>query len=135
LKFVFDTNVLLSAHLTIGMSKQVLDHCIEKHQVLLSEFIISEFQEKAEKKFKWPKGQCAFAAWNLRAHATLVDPSPLAKPVWRDKDDDNILATAIEANCDALITGDKDLLVLKKHAGFAILSPNEVMAFIGRARK
>jgi putative PIN family toxin of toxin-antitoxin system len=135
LKFGFDTNVLLSAHLTIGMSKQVLDLCIEKHQVLLSEFIISEFLIKAEKKFRWPKEQCAFAGWNLRAHVTMVDPAPLAKPVCRDKDDDNILATALAANCDALITGDKDLLVLKKYAGFTILSPNEVLAFIGKAKK
>ena len=135
MKFVFDTNVLLSAHLTIGMSKQVLDLCIEKHQVILSEFIISEFLNKAEKKFKWPKEQCAFAAWNLRAHATMVAPVPLAKPVCRDKEDDNILATAVAAGCDALITGDKDLLVLKKHGGFTILSPNEVLAFIGKAKK
>ena len=94
-----------------------------------------EFLTKAEKKFKWPKEQCAFAGWNLRAHATIVDPAPLAKPVCRDKDDDNILATALAAGCDALITGDQDLLVLKKYARFAILSPNEVMAFIGKAKK
>jgi predicted nucleic acid-binding protein len=52
-----------------------------------------------------------------------------------NKDDDAILATALAADCDALITGDKDLLVLKKYAGFAILGPNEVMAFIGKAKK
>ena len=131
---MFDTNVLLSAHVSVGMSKQILDHCIEKHQVLLSEFIIAEFVEKAEKKFKWPKDQCSFAAWNLRSHMTMVVPEPLPKPVCRDKDDDAILATAIAANADAIVTGDKDLLVLKKHKGVAILSPNEILAFIGKAK-
>ena len=132
MKFVFDTNVLLSAHLTVGMSHQIFEHCIEKHQVLLSEFIISEFLEKAESKFKWPKEQRDFAAWNLQAHATLVLPLPLPKPVCRDKDDDMVLATGIAARCDALVSGDKDLLSLKKHGGFAILAPNQVMAFIGK---
>jgi putative PIN family toxin of toxin-antitoxin system len=135
LKFVFDTNVLLSAHLSVGLSKQILDHCIERHQVVLSEFIVAEFVEKAERKFKWPKDQCAFAAWNLRAHATLVVPQALPKPVCRDKDDDAILATALAAKCDALITGDKDLLVLKRHQGIPILSPGQVLAFIGRTKR
>jgi putative PIN family toxin of toxin-antitoxin system len=134
LKFVFDTNVLLSAHVSIGMSKQVLDYCMERHQVFLSEFIVSEFLEKAEFKFKWPKDQCAFAALNLRAHVTLVENEPLPKPVCRDREDDAVLATAIAAKCDALVTGDKDLLVLKRHKGFSILSPNEVMAFIGKTK-
>ncbi len=134
MKFVFDTNVLLSAHLSVGLSKQILDHCIGKHQVILSEFIISEFVGKAEGKFKWPPDKCAFAAWNLRAHATLVVPLPLPQPVCRDRDDDTILATALAAQCDALITGDKDLLTLKKHKGIAILSPNQVLAFIGGSK-
>ena len=132
MKFVFDTNVLISAHISVGMSKQVLDHCIEKHQVILSEFIVSEFLEKTESKFKWPKAQREYAAWNLRAHVTMVNPAPLPRPVCRDRDDDQILATAIAAGCDALVTGDTDLLVLKKHGKFKILAPNQVMAFIGK---
>ena len=127
MKFVFDTNVLLSAHVSVGMSKQILDHCIEKHQVLLSEFIITEFVEKAEKKFKWPKDQCAFAAWNLRSHATLVIPQPLPKPICRDRDDDAILATAIAAKCDALVTGDKDLLDVRRIGIIRILRTSQLL--------
>ncbi len=100
MKFVFDTNVLLSAHLSVGLSKQILEHCIENHEVILSEFIIAEFLEKAESKFNWPKDQLAFAGWNLRAHATLVIPVALPKPVCRDKDDDTIRATAVAAGCE-----------------------------------
>ncbi len=135
MRFVFDTNVLLSAHVSVGLSKQILDHCVQEHQVLLSEFILDEFHDKARSKFKWPKEQADFAVWNLRAHIILVAPKLLAKPICRDQDDDMVLATAIAADCHALVTGDKDLLTLEKHAGIAIVSPNQVLAFIGAVKK
>jgi predicted nucleic acid-binding protein len=36
-----------------------------------------------------------------------------------------ILAAALTGKCDCIITGDKDLLVLKAHAGIGILSPRD----------
>jgi predicted nucleic acid-binding protein len=55
----------------------------------------------------------------------IVTPVALASPVSRDPDDDNILATAVAGSCDCIITGDKDLLVLKQFEGIKILSPRE----------
>ena len=43
----------------------------------------------------------------------------------RDPDDDNILAAAESGKCDCIITGDKDLLVLKAYKGIDILNPRE----------
>ena len=41
----------------------------------------------------------------------------------RDKDDDHILAAALKAKVDCIITGDNDLLVLKAIEGIPILFP------------
>ena len=41
-------------------------------------------------------------------------------PVCRDPDHDNILAAAISGKCDSIITGDKDLLVLKQYESIDI---------------
>ncbi|MEA2872201.1 MAG: uncharacterized protein QOH67_2177 [Hyphomicrobiales bacterium] len=53
---------------------------------------------------------------------TLVEQIPIIRVV-RDPNDDMILACAIAASADYLITRDKDLLILDKHEGIAILTP------------
>jgi predicted nucleic acid-binding protein len=58
---------------------------------------------------------------------TVVSASKLENPVCGDPDDDNILAAAISSNCDCIITGDKDLLVLKQHEGINIFSARDFL--------
>jgi putative PIN family toxin of toxin-antitoxin system len=47
--------------------------------------------------------------------------------VCRDPDDDHLLALSKDGNADILITGDEDLLVLKKFGNTRILSPAEFL--------
>jgi len=58
---------------------------------------------------------------------TVVSPAKLDQPVCRDPDDDNILAAAISGKCDCIITGDKDLLVLKQYLGINIFNPRDFL--------
>ena len=50
-----------------------------------------------------------------------------AVPQLRDPKDVYILGTAIAAQAEAIVTGDRDLLVLGKFAGIAILTPIELI--------
>ena len=45
--------------------------------------------------------------------------------VCRDPDDDQILADALINHIDVIITGDKDLLDIKKYKGVRILAPKD----------
>ena len=47
----------------------------------------------------------------------------------RDPDDDEIIATAVAGNCDFIITGDKDLLVVQRFSGIEIVSPREFLEY------
>ncbi len=58
----------------------------------------------------------------------VVTPVSLSSPVCRDPDDDHILATAVAGNCECIISGDKDLLVLKQFGDIKIFSPSEFSA-------
>ena len=49
-------------------------------------------------------------------------------PELRDPNDAKILAAAEAAGAEALITGDRDLLVLKEFQGIPILSPQEFLS-------
>jgi len=53
----------------------------------------------------------------------------LTKTLSRDADDDNILAAAGSKKVDCIVTGDKDLLVIKKYKNIKILSPRDFWSF------
>jgi len=54
--------------------------------------------------------------------------------VVRDPDDDMILACAIAAEADFLVTRDKDLLSLGSHDGIIILSPEDFLGVLRTKR-
>lgn len=123
MKIVLDTNVLIAALISRGVCHELLEHCVLRHVLFTSEFILEETQEKLIEKFGYPAELAAEVISVLRSRMKVVTPSKLESQVCRDPDDDNILAAAVSGNCDCIITGDKDLLVLKAYEGIEIFSP------------
>jgi len=58
--------------------------------------------------------------------ARILPPAEL-----RDPDDIHVLACAISAKADAIVTGDKDLLSMKTFAGIPIISAAEALKRLG----
>lgn len=58
--------------------------------------------------------------------------TPLAIPpvIATDADDDHVIATAVEAAADLLVSGDRDLLALGTHLGIRIVTPAEALRII-----
>jgi uncharacterized protein len=128
-KIVLDTNVLIAAFIARGFCHQLLEHCVRHHDLVTSEFILDEIQEKLIEKFKYTSEIAEELVSLLRSRMEIVLPKVLDTPVCRDADDDNILATAVAGNCECIITGDKDLLVLKQFKGISILNPSDFQAY------
>jgi predicted nucleic acid-binding protein len=53
--------------------------------------------------------------------------------VSRDPDYDEVLALAVSARADLIVTGDDDLLSLREHAGVRIVGPAEALRLIVRS--
>ena len=62
--------------------------------------------------------------------ATLVTPAPIQPVVLRDPDDDHVLACALAAQADLIVSGDKDLLVLKQFRGMRIVTAAQAVKII-----
>ena len=52
--------------------------------------------------------------------ATIVTPVPIERTVPADVDDDIVIATALAAGAELIVTGDSDLLVLHPFRGVQI---------------
>jgi len=63
----------------------------------------------------------------------LVEPAELPRIV-RDPDDDHVLACALAARADLIVTRDKDLLVLKSYQDIPILAAAEALRRIEAQR-
>ena len=66
----------------------------------------------------------------MRRLAEVIEPPPLPQPVCRDPDDDQVLALAIAAKVDHIVSGDKDLLSLSSFQGIPIIPPAQAISFI-----
>lgn len=132
MRVVFDTNVLIAALISRGVCAELLEHCVLHHTIFLSEEILNEFQEQLIRKLGYSQQDVIDSIELLRSKAQMVNPVELALPVCRDPDDDVILATSTAAGAACLITGDKDLLVLKQFEEVSIISPSKFSDFEDR---
>jgi uncharacterized protein len=125
MRLVIDTNVLIAAFISHGVCNELFEHCVLNHDVVLSKFILDELKDKLTNKYKFTTREANAVVILLKSRCPIVATQTLPSPVSRDPDDDNVIATAISGNCECIITGDKDLLDLKKAGDILIISPNQ----------
>jgi len=127
MKIVFDTNVILSALITQGLSSRVLDICIDYHQLYISTFIINEIIDKLENKFLIENIKIKRVKSFIDNSFIKITPTSEIPKICRDKDDNNILQLADFVKSDVIITGDKDLLEIFRFNKIDIITPRQFM--------
>ena len=127
MRALFGTNVLLAAFLAEGVCEKLLIRARKRHFDLITcPLILREFERILVKNFSAAKQEKETAlALIAEAARDVVEPSETPVGACRDKDDDNILACAVEAAAEYLVTGDKDLLHMKTYKGIRIVMPRE----------
>jgi len=127
MKIIFDTNVILSAILTQGLSSRVLDLCIDEHELFISSWIIDEVSDKLQNKFQFSDNDHKSVLAFLQNVFMFATPTGKIPDICSDKDDNNILHLAEYVKSDLIITGDKDLLSLKSYKTIRIINPRQYM--------
>lgn len=129
MRVVLDTNVLIAAFISRGACAQLFEAIVTTHEAVSSEGLLQEFHNKLTTKFRFSQSDADEALALLKLKAQLVTPVALQQPVCRDPDDDLVLATAATGDAQCIITGDKDLLILKQFQGIDIIRPADFMAY------
>jgi putative PIN family toxin of toxin-antitoxin system len=140
MRIVVDTNVALSGLLWRGPPRRILD-LVRQQAVTLctSATLVAELAEViARPKFRGRVQAAGLSAALLVQDyariAEFVEPDRLDAPASRDPDDDDVLACALAARADFIVSGDRDLLELGAFRNVPILSPADALAELSRSR-
>ena len=134
MKLVLDANVLIAAFVARGVCAELLEYCVREHEPVTSTPILEEVRRNPVAKIKVTSSQADQTVKLLRTRLKMVEPIALGAQVCRDADDDVVLGTAIAGQCDAIVSGDKDLLDLGSYREIPIVSPRAFWRFESHRR-
>ena len=136
MRVVADTNMVVSGLLWQGLPRQILDAAHNNAITLFSSIsLLAELEEVLQReKFA---SRLALAGIEPRelvlgyaALSTLVEPESIEPVVLADPDDDIVLACAVAAQADAVVSGDGHLLELNSYREIPILDAAGLLARI-----
>lgn len=129
LRVVPDTNVLISALIVEGNEYRLIEKCFMREIIIItSADVLDEFKEVALRpKFGFTEEEVDDFVNALIEAAEVVMPKEKVSSVCRDPDDDKLLEAALEGNADYIISGDKDLLVLKRFRNVKVVTAAEFL--------
>lgn len=131
MRVVLDTNVLVASIVADGLCRDLVRVRVCPHTIITSKPLLDELRRTLRVKFKADPDKLPLLS-ALHEQAEIVAPALLGERVCRDKDDDVVLATALAGKAEIIVTGDDDLLVLKRFRGIRILSPRQFLESIDR---
>ena len=136
LRLVLDTNVVISAFLWGGRPLELVRASASGEaefftsEALIAELTASLSKPRLARQLQASGFTAAEHVANYQLITTAVEPAILPAAVSRDPDDDIVLACALAAAADAVVSGDDDLLVLQSYAGISILNVGEALAMM-----
>ena len=125
MRVFLDTNVIASATATRGLCSDVLRTVIEFHELVVSEHLIEEIRRVLKDKFGASAELLTDVVWLLRQDTIAAEVLPLADLPLKDPADRAIVSSAINGSAEVLITGDKEVLSLRRVGSLEILTPRQ----------
>ena len=126
MKVFLDTNVLASGIATRGLCCELLESVIHDHELLTCKPVLQDLERVLSEKLRLPETVVAGFLALLKAEGTVVESRKIPPIPIKDADDIPVLACAIAGKADVFVTGDKELLDLRKIEDLAVVSPREL---------
>jgi len=132
MKVVLDTNIFISSFYWPGNPRKVFDRITNGFDEL---YIIDEILNEIvsvmlRKKFSTDVDEIKEYVKIIESYSVKLSSKIISEDVSRDKDDNKIIQCGIEGDVDYIITGDKDLLILKEHRKIKIVNPKEYLGIV-----
>lgn len=124
MKIVLDTNIIISAFFSHGLSSEILKLGKQKSLEIFSfEEILEEAKTRLISKLHLEESYVEDFINHARKSLKVVIPVQKINVVKFDSDDNKILECAVEAGANLIVTMDKHLLKLKTYEKIGIIHP------------
>ncbi len=135
LRLVLDTNIVVAGLLWNGPPRRLIELAIEgeavelfSSAVLLDELAHTLGYSKFAARIESFGTSIATLVAQYTALVSLMAPASVPRIVANDADDDHVIAAAVAARAELIVTGDrKHLLPIGTHQGIAIVTAREVV--------
>lgn len=129
-KVFFDTNVLVAALISEGLCHKLLRRAARGEiSAYISPYILKELKEVLRNKVGVSNEDISAFVDLLLIAMEVVDPEEAGlslNGICRDPHDDPVIAGAVAAAANYLVSGDLDLLELQKYQSIMIVSPRQL---------
>lgn len=95
---------------------------------MISPVLLGEYRRVLQEKFGFSEDTLETAAEILSSHSEIVIPRRVLNVIHADPDDNRVLECAVEGKADAIVTGDRHLLVLRTFQSILIRTPREILS-------
>lgn len=139
IRAVADTNTVVSAFLWGGTPRAILDAARSETLTLFTSGALIAELEDVLARDKFAKRIAAVGSsvpemlGDYLSLAHLVRPRTRPPAVVRDPDDNQVIACALAAEAEVLVSGDGDLLTLSSYQGIRILSAAQMLHRLTKA--
>lgn len=132
LRVVLDTNVLVSAVVSDGRSRELLRRGIaNRFSIVTSDLILKELVTVLRRRrFKASEDEIRRITIALVRTAEVVSVKSKLKAVEEDPKDDMIIETAYDGRADIIVTGDSHLLALENFRGIKIITVGRMLELV-----
>ena len=136
MRVVIDANVFVSAVISTGVPKQVIDRWYEGcFDLVISPAILEEIERvfrypKLSQRYNLPWSRIEGVLMRLRSQADQVVPSQRLDVIEQDPSDHRYAECAVEGGAEILVSGDRHLLALGEYQGVQVLDPAGFLAWL-----
>jgi uncharacterized protein len=110
LRVFLDTNVLVSAFATRGLCADLLQRILVEQEFVTAEVVLEELRRVLHAKIRLAADRIDTIEAFVRQYHVEPRPAEVPEIALRDPADRLVLASALAARADVLVTGDKELL-------------------------
>ena len=128
-KAVVDTNILVSAFVfPDGLIREVIDMAFKKQiRLFTSGPLLEEYARVLSRKFGREHETIDKHIKMVTRLLIIVNPDISIDAVRSDPSDNKVLECAVTAGADAVISGDKHLLNMKRYKSIQIITPADLL--------
>lgn len=125
MRVFLDTNVLVSAFATRGLSADVFEAVLVEHDLVTGATVLEELSRALRTKLRYSPARSGDVVGFIESQAVLVVRNAKLAACAAEEDDCRVLGEALSGEAEVFVTGDAALLALDRLGSLRIVSPRQ----------